>query len=584
MRTAMMAALVGAAFAALAGRAAAQADVPSKVPLVFNRYHTADELDRAMRDLAAAYPEIASLRRVGSSVGGRDMLVLVISATKTGPDTEKPAMWIDGGIHANEVQAAEVVLYTAWYLTKMYGVNPTLTSMIDERAFYLCAMVNPDARVAWFETPATPHNFRANLRPVDDDRDGLFDEDGPDDLDGDGAITTMWKKDPHGRWIRDKDDPRIFRRVAPDKAGEWTMLGEEGIDNDGDGRINEDGPGGDDMNRNFPGGWLPNYVQWGAGPYPLSAPETRAVADFIEARPNIAAAQAYHNTGGMILRGPGAEFRSSMYPAQDARVYEELAKTGEQLLPYYRSLVIWKDLYTVHGGFVNWTAESLGIFSFTNELWTVEKYFQRAPSSPNEEQQWLWRDRMLFGQAFSEYKPFNHPTHGEVLIGGPNQWSSRSTPTFMLEEECHRNFAFTVYHADQMPRVAFDAVEAAAMGGGLWEVTVTLRNDRLIPTRSEHARRNRIGANDVLWCEPEGRGRVVTSGRLSSRSDRRFDEVLNEPGRVQLDGGVPGRGVVHHRFIVEGERGTRVNLSFTSQKSRDASIHVVLGEAAGAAK
>ena len=69
------------------------------------------------------------------------------------------------------------------------------------------------------------------------------------------------------------------------------------------------------MNRNWPTDWQPNYIQFGAGECPLDRPETKAIAEFIMAHPNIAAGQSYHNAGGMILRGPGAAYLEGNYPA-----------------------------------------------------------------------------------------------------------------------------------------------------------------------------------------------------------------------------------------------------------------------------
>src|SRR5262249_60728604 len=104
----------------------------------------------------------------------------------------------------------------------------------------------------------------------------------PDHLDGDGKLCLMRKKVPLGTGTHrlDPDDPRVMIPVEPGQKGDYVILGSEGIDNDGDGRINEDGPGGYDMNRNWPSDWLPDYVQFGAGDYPLSFPEPRAIADF----------------------------------------------------------------------------------------------------------------------------------------------------------------------------------------------------------------------------------------------------------------------------------------------------------------
>src|SRR5205085_9685579 len=105
---------------------------------------------------------------------------------------------------------------------------------------------------------------RTGKKPMADDDDGLYDEDGPDDLDGDGNICQMRRLDPNGAWRVSPEDQRLMVPLQPDEKYEgprYTLLGEEGIDNDGDGLINEDGPGGYDLNRNWPAGWQPDGVQ-----------------------------------------------------------------------------------------------------------------------------------------------------------------------------------------------------------------------------------------------------------------------------------------------------------------------------------
>ena len=496
-----------------------------------------------------------------------------MNGAKTGPDTTKPAMWIDGNIHGNEVQAGEVVLYTLWYLTKSYGVNERLTKLVDSTAFYLLVCENPDGRQYWFDHANTPHSSRQNQRHIDHDLDGQIGEDPPDDLDKDGQITQMWKEEPNGRWVRSQTDDRVFMRLRDDQqAGPgvraYTSLGEEGIDNDEDGRINEDGPWGDDMNRNWPSDWQPTHIQGGAGPYPLSAPEPRQIVEFVLAHPNIAAAQSYHNAGGMILRGPGAAYRERLYGGEDVRVYDELQRVGEQILPYYRAMVLYRDLYGVHGGEINWFGEGLGVYAFTNELWNEGKYFQRENTSPSEEQRWLWRDKLAFGQVFSPYKEFEHPQFGKILIGGLNKWSSRTTPTFMLEEECHRNFAFTMYHAEQMPALEWGRVEVKKKSGSLWEVTVEVRNTHLMPTRSAIQQRDRIGRVDLWEMGSEGAAKVVAAARVDGWYDFYAREVLHEPGRVQMIEGVPGRGGRIARWFVEGPEGASLTMGYSSERAR----------------
>ncbi len=569
--------------AALSSAALAQPDMPSKVPIAFDRYYDTAQLNQHLRTIAAAYPELVTLKTIGKSIEGRDMLVAIVNNPKTGADTAKPGMWIDGNIHGNEVQAGEVVLYTLWYLTKSYGQNEKLTKLLDTTSLYLMPTVNPDGRQYWFDHANTPHSSRQNQRKIDHDHDGQVGEDPPDDLDHDGQITQMWKEEVGGvvgRWVRSQTDDRIFIRLRDDQTPApgvktYTYLGEEGIDNDLDGRINEDGPFGDDMNRNWPSDWQPTHIQGGAGPYPLSSPETRAIADFVLERPNIAAAQSYHNAGGMILRGPGAANRDRLYPGDDVRVYDELQRTGEQLLPYYRAMVLYRDLYGVRGGELNWFAEGLGAFAFTNELWNEGKYFQRENTNPSEEQRWLWRDRLAFGQLFSPYKEFDHPQFGKVLIGGLNKWSSRVTPTFMLEEECHRNFAFTMYHAEQMASLEWGRVEvrrldAAAGGGGgvsLWQITAEVRNTHLFPTRSGIQQRERIGPVDLWTLTPQSGAAVAAAARVDGWYDLFARPIDREPARVQMPDGVPGRTGRIVRWFVQGAEGVSLKMEYSSLRA-----------------
>ncbi|MFK7883416.1 MAG: M14 family metallopeptidase [Phycisphaerales bacterium] len=565
----------GLVLATSCGGAAAQAHVEPKHEIAWNRYYTADQVDAHLRALARAYPDVVRVTSIGKSLGGRDMLV----ATVTSPgsdDRSKPGMWIDGGIHANEIQAVEVCLYSVWYLATNYGHNDAITALLDDNSFYILPMVNPDSRVTWFTEPSTPHSRRSNQLPMDNDRDGLVDEDPPEDLDGDGSITQMWKEDPRGAWARDPFDPRVFERVPAGEFGGWTYLGSEGIDTDGDGRVNEDTTDGHDMNRNWPADWQPTYVQRGAGAFPFSAPETGNVGKFCYERPNIAAFQSYHNTGGMMLRGPGAQHRAREYPRADLRVYDELGRAGEEMMPYYRYLVIYEDLYDVHGGEATWASENLGIISFTNELWTVGKYFQRDVTRPNSEQMMRFRDRLQFGTTFKDFTEYEHPQHGTVLIGGLNKWSSRSTPTFMLEEECHRNFAFTMFHGAAMPKIAFDRVEVQRVGGDssrLWSVKVELRNENIIPTRTARAADKGIGRADVLSIDG---ATVVASGTANGWWGTDFAEVRHEPGRVLLNSGIPSRGTVVHRFFIEGNAGDQIMVQFSAEKAKDIELSIEL--------
>lgn len=524
-----------------------------KVEVAWNRYYDWKELGEIGRRIAKAYPQLAKLSSIGKSVEGRDIWLLTVSNTKAGDPDKNPAIYIDGNIHSNEVQGAEVALYTGWYLTEMYGKVDWITELLDQKTFYIVPTINPDARDYFIFQANTPHSPRGGMDPRDDDGDGLIDEDGYDDLDGDGNIVQMRIKDPNGRWIPDSDDPRLLVPAKPDQPRMYTLLGWEGIDNDGDGLVNEDGPGFYDPNRNWAWSWAPRYVQFGADRYPFSLPETRAVADFVMSRENIAAAQSYHNAGGMILRGPGVSDDAKTYRAEDLQVYDFLGKLGEEMIPGYRYLIVHKDLYTVYGGELDWFYGARGIITFSNELWTSYDLFRRKPGETvsffgTPKDIFRFDKLLLFGEGIVDWKPFDHPQYGKIEIGGIKKAWTRTAPSFLLEEMCHRNMAFTLFHAYHTPQVSVDTVVSKSLPGGLTEITATVRNSRVIPTRTSQDVQNRITRPD--WVSISG-GRVLAGAILEDRfAGPAIEQKLN-PQRLEVKN-IPSMGAVSVRWIVEG--------------------------------
>ncbi len=516
-----------------------------KVPVVWNRYYDHAGLTAILARLHRAFPELTKLYSIGKSTQGRHIWCLEVTARNVGDPDRKPGMYIDGNIHGNEVQAGETVAYTAWYLCHQYGRLDKVTSLLDERVFYLLPSINPDGRNLWLHTG---EQARSGQEPLDNDRDGLADEDGAEDLNGDGMITMMRIKDPHGRFKLHPDYPEyLMIRVRPDETGEYDLLGSEGIDNDSDGRINEDGSGGYDLNRNWGFDWQPNYVQYGAQDYPFSQPETRAVAEFVLAHTNIAAAQSYHNSGGMILRTPGSE--SGPTHNQDERVLALIGERGEKILPFYRSMILWKDLYTAWGSELDWLYGGRGILSFTNELWTSKNLY-RTPGSPSDEQEAEFIKYVLMDDGLVPWKEYEHPTYGIIEIGGRKKEWGRVPPSFLLEEELHRNMAFTLFHADMMPILEISEVKVEKLGERLFKIWMTIENKRLIPTRTSQDVAHHISPPDVVSNEG-GDIRVLSGGRVTDQYFKRVAAVKHRPERVELDT-IAGLSAVRVQFIVEG--------------------------------
>jgi len=523
-----------------------------QVKVHWNTYHDYAESTEILQALTKAYPNQAKLQSLGKSIDGREMWVLTITDFLKGAADKKTGMWIDGAIHANEVQATEVVLYTAWWVLESRAQNPAIAKLLEDRTFYLMPMMSPDSRDAHFYKANTTHSPRTGQRPVDDDRDGLVDEDPADDLDGDGHITQMRVKDRNGEWKPHPDYPELMVRVKDGEKGEYRLLGSEGIDNDGDDLVNEDGDGFYDPNRDWGHNWQPTYVQNGAYRYPFSILENRMVADFIAGRPNIAGAQSYHNAGGMILRGPGDKM--DKYDAADNKALETIAKRGEEMLPGYKSMNIAAELYEVYGGEVDWLYTHRGIAPLTNELFTGFNFFRKSSDggffgSPEDQQK--FNKLLLLGEGFVAWHAVEHPQFGKIEVGGQKKNWIRQPPSFLLEEECHRNMAFTLYHAFELPQIEIQSASAKSLGGNLTEITVVVENPKILPTRLAFDAARNITPPDVATIRGEKLGKVVAAMTSDEPFFRHPEVQRRDPGQIKLKT-VPGRGVVYFRWLVEG--------------------------------
>ncbi len=536
-----------------------------KVEIAFNRYYTYEGLVDNMKKIAAAHPDIAKIESIGKSFEGRDMLTLTITDFSTGADTDKPAMWIDGNIHSNEIQGGEFALYAAWYLTEMHVDNEFIQQLLKDKTFYITPTINPDARNDFFNQPNTANSPRSGMMVLDNDGDGMNGEDGMDDLDGDGHITMMIRKSPTGRYIKDPQDPRKLIMVGADKVGEYEMLGQEGTDGDGDGRVNDDGVGYYDPNRDWGWNWQPDYIQRGALRYPFSLPENRNIMEFVMEHPNIAGAQSFHNSGGMILRGPGAEEDLGTYNREDIRIYDAIASKGEQMIPGYRYLTVYKDLYSVFGGELDWFYGTRGVFTYSNELMNSYLYFHKQSQGRGQDEMFEVDELLTMGDAFVMWHEYEHPQFGPVEIGGFKKTFGRAHPGFLLEQDAHRNAAFTIYHAYHTPKLSVLDVKEEELGGGLKAITATIFNERLMPTHASQDLKYNIERPDYVTIS----GAKVVAGFVVEDEDfNKFSEQKMNPEKIEVSN-IPGMTGVKVKWIVSS--GSNYSISVDSAKGGKAS-------------
>jgi hypothetical protein len=534
-------------------RAAGSPENP-KVQISWNRYYNHAGITEICKKLAAAHPDLVKVSSIGKSYQGKEMWMLTVTDFKKGKPEEKPAFYMDGNIHSNEIQGTEMAMYTAWYLAESFASVEFIRELLADKVFYIVPTINPDARDHYMKEPNTPNSPRSGVIPVDNDRDGLINEDGFTDLDGNGHITQMIRKSPTGRYKKDSSDPRRLVQVKVDEIGEYEILGSEGVDKDGDGRVGEDGTGYYDPNRDWAWKWQPNYIQGGAYKYPFSLPENRNVRDFVMAHPNIAGAQSFHNSGGMLLRGPGAEEDAATYNAEDSRIYDAIGKKGELLIPGYRYMIVYKDLYTAWGGELDWFYGGRGIYTFSNELFTSSMMFNKQ--NGGQEESYEFDKSLLFGDAIVEWKEYNHPQFGKIEVGGVKKNFGRADPGFLLESDAHRNMAFCIYHAYSMPKLVVEEISEKSLGGGLTEVTAVITNNRMMPTHASQDLKFKIERPDYITLEG---GKVIAGMIVEDRDMNEAREQKTNPATIEVEN-IPGLGSVTVRWIVSGGKNYTVKV------------------------
>jgi murein tripeptide amidase MpaA len=414
----------------------------------FDVFYRHPEQTQLLQAYAHARPDLVKLHSIGKSFEGRDIWLLSITNTHTGPDSDKPAFWVDGNIHAAELTACTACLYYIDQLVSQYGVDAQITHLLDTRVVYICPRLNPDG--AELALADKPRHIRSSTRryPFDEEPvEGLTVE----DVNGDGRVLFMRIPDPHGAYKKHSGDARLMVPREPGEfGGEYFRLMPEGSIQQYNGltvNVNPDAEGLD-LNRNFPTGWRQEHEQVGAGPYPTSEPEVRAMVDFITSHPNIGAAISYHTHSGVILRPMGSQSDEDMTP-EDLWSYKRFSALGTASSGY-PAISIWHE-FKYHPketitGTQDWIYEHLGALFWTVELWapnkeagiTDYKWIDWYRDHPVEDDMKLlkWSDDHCGGRAYVDWKPFQHPQLGAVEIGGwdkMNYW--RNPPPHLRERE-----------------------------------------------------------------------------------------------------------------------------------------------------
>lgn len=447
----------------------------------WRQYHTTAAATELLRAWNKAYPNLTRLYPIGETLRGTQLMMLEITNKQTGEPEEKPAYYYDGNIHSAELTGAEVSLHFAWHVLTNYDKNPRIKNLLDTRVLYVRPKFNPDgADIAL----TTPNALRSTPRPYDEDMDGLLDEDPGNDLNKDGIIADMRMKNPSGIWKASTKDARLMvKRDANETGGTYYDVLDEGVDDDGDGKFNEDGIGGIDMNRNFPREWGMEFEQNGAGPFPLSEPETRATVEFINSHRNITGIFHGHTAAGYLFRLPSTSSWDN-FGMEDQQLILELSEmyattTGQKVVPSYTNPRLHR-----HGTLISWAYWDYGVVGFVPEFWGAFQADTDKNGRTSDEELIKWNDEKLGGKYYLNWQPFNHPQLGAVEIGG---WNSRfirqNPPPDFLKGEIEMYVPWMLWLAETSPRVVIrDASVTMIEKGKVAKITVVVENEGYLPT------------------------------------------------------------------------------------------------------
>ncbi len=340
-----------------------------KTTFSYDHYYKYDEVKNNLEYFTDTYPDLAKLEVNCVSEEGRNQYVITLTNTKTGDALSKPALYIDGNIHAGEVTSTMCAMHTVDYLLTNYGTDPEVTKLLDTKTFYVIPRVSPDGSEKYLTSPYT---LRSAPRPYNVEKGGMVSE----DLDDDGVIRMMRIPTPYGAWKIDDNGDMVFRDPG-DTDGTFYDIYPEGYLEAYDGDENlkaKKAVWGLDFNRNFPFGWFPDARQPGAGKYPLSNVENKALVDFALAHNNIGGAAIGHTSGGLLLYPPGTR-PSTSAPSQDIKAFKAIAQMGVEELGYVPMNIfdtfMSDQVNYDSGAFDDWFYQSQGIPAYTMEFWDV---------------------------------------------------------------------------------------------------------------------------------------------------------------------------------------------------------------------
>ncbi|MBI4612826.1 MAG: hypothetical protein HY720_04375 [Planctomycetes bacterium] len=521
-------------------------------------------LIRRLDELAAKHPGAVELREIGRSRGDLPIRLAVLATPGERAKDERPALLVVAGLDGSHLLGTELALSLAESLAA--STDEKVLALLSGRTVYVIPRGNPDGAARFLASPASGES--GNDRAIDDDRDGLSNEDPPRDLDGDGHITSMRILDPEGDQAPLAEEPALLFPANRSRGERPTYkVYREGLDSDGDGEIAEDGENGVNIGVQFPHRF--GELDDGAGTHAAMEPEARALLDFVLAHPTIALALTLGLDDSLVADpksgAPEAGKPAILVDPEDLPYYQELGKLYRE-----RTGLSGKPREVPGGTFQEWAYFQFGIFSLSARGWFVpsgEKPAEEVKEEGKKEGEGEKKEgegekkegdgkeekkeepdearkaelaRLALARkwerGFREWTPFEHPTLGAIEIGGFVPGFDTNPPTTEVAGIVEKHAWLGPHLLGLLPDVHLADVAIREAGPGLWSVSAAVTNRGYLPLATAQGRRasrpdpvvvRLAGEFELAGSRPEGYRQFVVWDLPGSGGRKEFEWLVS---------------------------------------------------------
>lgn len=556
-----------------------------KTTFVYDHYFDYEEMTACLKKLQGLYPSLMQMESICTTAEGKEVWALTLSDASSGRAEEKPAFYMDGNHHAGEVTGSMACMHFIDVL--LTNARETeIAKLLKEKTVYVIAKISPDGSDEYLHTANKLRSVN-RMYPKEEADQGLHSE----DIDQDGVIAMMRVASPYGAWKKSEKDSFLMTKRLPDEQeGEFYHIYTEGTIIDYDGVHVNIGTEkwGLDFNRNYPYGWFIDARQSGAGKYPLSNPENKAVADFVIAHKNIGFVLTMHTSGGVLVYPPGT-MPSQNASQEDMRMFREVGAMATKEMGYpvvniFDAFLQDTENYS-SGAFDDWCYHTQGIPAYTVELWNVKERagcpeqwpVARDKSDAQKEEEFFkvvsWV-KEHYPEGILPWKACRHPQLGEVEVGGLNfKFTCQNCPPAYLLQELEKTSAFALRNARILPQLTIEDIKSEQVTEKVWKIEAVIANKGYLPTWI---------CEEAKKAETDQKIHITFSGADVLSSDAKIEELsgfFNVNTSYSYDGIYTGNYTPMARkasWLVKGECGQTCTLTVSQAKSGCVKAQIVL--------